>query len=117
MRKAVLLAMVGALMLASVPAVYSQDEAAPAPKYAKVYGVVEALTPQGNDTLMTVTLKEAMEDGTEKVETILNEWTRVVREYEDLTMADLKVGQPIMVVYEIKDDGTKEAVTINLEQQ
>lgn len=123
MKKAVLLAIVAAFVLSTVPA-FCQEEAVevtaavetPVPSYAKVYGVVETMTPQGSDTLMTVTLKEPMEDGSTKVDVILNEWTRVVREYEDLTMADLKAGQPVMVVYEINQEGGNEAVTINLEQ-
>lgn len=79
------------------------------PQFEKVLGTVASIDSQ----TLVVTLKEPLKDGPATASIAMTEWSRVVRENEDLTVSDVKPGLPVEVVCEIKD-GRKEAVMVCL---
>jgi Cu/Ag efflux protein CusF len=86
------------------------EKAAPVtPQFAKVYGAVKSIDAQN----LVVTLKDPAKDGSATQSILVTEWTRVVRENEDLTLTDVKPGDSVEVVCEVKD-GKNEAVMICL---
>jgi Cu/Ag efflux protein CusF len=87
----------------------AQAQAPAVPQFEKVFGTVSSIDSQ----TLVVTLKEPLTDGQTTASIAMTEWSRVVRENEDLTVNDLKPGLPVEVVCEVKD-GRKEAVMVCL---
>lgn len=95
---------------AQMAAAAPEAAAAPAiPQFAKVFGTVNSINAQQ----LVVTLKDPAQGGASTETITMTEWTRVVRENEDLTIADVKAGDSVEVVCELKD-GAKEAVMVCL---